>query len=69
MSEETKNTGTEEKTTKTCCPPGAMQDFFQKMSSFCSGMGDRPDCMAMMKSMKEKCCGQESEGTKTGCGK
>jgi hypothetical protein len=67
MSEETKNTGTEEKTTKTCCPPGAMQDFFRKMSPFCSGMGDTPDCMAMMKSMKEKCCGQESEGTKTGC--
>ena len=68
MSGETKNTGTEKKTTKTCCPPEAMQDFFKKTAPFCSGLGDMPDCKAMMKNMQEKFCGQDSDGTKTGCG-
>jgi hypothetical protein len=68
MSEETKNTGTEKKTAKTCCPAGAMQDFFQNMAPFCSGLGETPDCKAMMKSMAEKFCGQASEESKTGCG-
>jgi hypothetical protein len=68
MSEETKKTGTEKKTAKTCCPPGAMRDFFQNMAPFCSGLSRTPDCKAMMKSMAEKFCGRQSEGTNAGCG-
>jgi hypothetical protein len=68
MGEETKDTGAEKKTTKTCCPPGAMQDFFQRMAPFCGGLNETFDCQAMMKSMAEKCCSQDSERNKTGCG-
>lgn len=66
MSKETKNTETEKKETKSCCPSGAMQDFFQQMAPFCSGLSDT-DCEAMMKSMKEKFCHQDPAGNKT-CG-
>jgi hypothetical protein len=68
MSEETKNTETEKKAATSCCPPGTMQDFFQKMAPFCSGLGDTPYCKAMMKNMMERFCGQVSEGSKPGCG-
>ena len=78
--EETKNNGTKgENTDFGCCNPENFQKMFEMMSKCYPGQGDSPDFSAMkgamMKNMKEMCCGpkttdtkEEAESTEEGCG-
>ena len=67
--EETKNNGTKgENTDFGCCNPENFQKMFEMMSKCCPGQGDSPDFSAMkgamMKNMKEMCCGPKTTDTK-----